>query len=294
MIIILLPTTNIYFSKYIENQQYNYNNENIYKIEPITQSINYYLNKIILKTNNIDYSYFINIYNNYSKIKALTNSFFIFIEIIKYFNLNKYSNNILYYVNKNSLFDWGIIQAFYHINSFNNFYINNNIEIPNELKNIICNNNKLTQDIIILDKFCLKTIKSQKINSNLILKINNLFDEYSIKSLYYLCSVYNKVFITKPISSWDGSSIKYVVCKYFKGSKYNLNNITILKPTNLFLTKISEINCIYVELQIKSLLSIYDKPIDTLINSNQQKCINWFIKHDIDYIDDNDIKIIEN
>ena len=79
--ITVLPNTNIY--------QYQNKNDNEPKIETLSQSTNYYLNKVKLKTANHDYSYFIDIYNENSKIKGLTQSFFIFTELIQYFEIEK-------------------------------------------------------------------------------------------------------------------------------------------------------------------------------------------------------------
>ena len=121
--ITVLPNTNIY--------QYQNKNDNEPKIETLSQSTNYYLNKVKLKTANHDYSYFIDIYNENSKIKGLTQSFFIFTELIQYFEFNE-----LHITYKNNEPDWGIIQAFYKRNNLTVFDIIPNKSLPPELSDI--------------------------------------------------------------------------------------------------------------------------------------------------------------
>jgi hypothetical protein len=275
--ILLLPNTNIYKP----------NNEPNY-IQPISQSTQYYLNKIKTKTQNFDYSYFINIYNTNSKIRASTQSFYVFIEILQHFELTV-ADSFIYYSPKNETIDFGIIEAFQVLKGINNsiqFGINaRSDQIPEEFVPIFLplpssppSPSSQSNMVIILDEFSIDEIKSQPIGSTLILKIENCIDEYTIKTLYFLCSIYGKVFITKPISSWGGSSTKYVICKYYKGCATTITTIANIKPTNLFLTKMTEINCIYVELQIETLLSIFNKPINISMKTYHQRCINWFIK----------------
>jgi hypothetical protein len=295
MILILLPNTNIYLPEQLPCTTI-----------AISQSINYYLKKIKMKTNEKNvFTQFINIYNDCSKIKGLSPSFFIFIELIQHFNLSFKPQNISYYT-KGGDIDWGIIQAFSHNDKTNRFTINaplpTNIEKgcgkeeqPEEQQEQqhdglnICWNQESDANITILDEFSILVIQLQKIGTTLILKIEDIFDDYNVKILYYLCSVYNKVFVTKPLASWGGSSTKYVVCNYYKGTLYKNIVVEHLTPTNLFLMKISELNCIYGESQIDTLLGIFskiDKPdkLNLLIKTYQQRCISWFIKHQIEYI----------
>ena len=144
--------------------------------------------------------------------------------------------------------------------------------------------------ILILDEFSINTIKLQPQNSNLIMKIENCFDEKTVKSLYYLSAIYDKVFIIKPSCCWNGESTKYLVGKnknkldqeLFSHNK-TLDYIKDIKLTNFFLSKIAEINCIYVQSQIETLLSIINKPIHILVKMYQQKCIHWFIKHQLEH-----------
>lgn len=285
MILILLPNTNIYLPE-----------QTPCNTITISQSIKYYLNKIKSKTEKIDFTKFINIYNDCSTVKALSPSFFIFIELIQHFNLIIRPQNISY-CTKSSDIDWGIIQAFSHNEKTNKFTINapipTNMETEKDAQDAqdslnICWNQESDANITILDEFSILVIQLQKIGSTLILKVEDIFDDYIVKILYYLCSVYNKVFVTKPLASWAGSSTKYVVCNYYKGSLYKNIAVEKLSPTNLFLTKIGELNCIYGESQIDILMCILskqDKPdkMTLLLKSYQQRCISWFIKHQIDY-----------
>lgn len=323
MIVVLLPSTNIYSPHYtpsrIENTKriFSIDEKKCKECPPhflLSQSMLYYLNKVQLKTEHIDYSYFKNIYNTNSNIVALSQSFFIFVELFQHFDIPFEAHNFGYFV-KGGCVDWGIVQAIVpHYKSVgmdnsnhglvatNNIYINAPTEIPihsqfadidiNIDVNIISTmgNNEIqtdVNDVTILDYLpssvssSLEIINTRKIGSTLIMKIDNCFETGIIQLLYYLCSVYNKVFVAKPVSCWGGESTKYVVCKYFKGG--NINVIDFVKPTHIFLTKIEELNCIFSEEQIDTLLIGINKPekFNTIMKSYQQKCVNWFLKHNL-------------
>jgi hypothetical protein len=357
MIVVLLPTTNIYLphSSHIENTK------KIQSLPPflLSQSMSYYLNNVNKKTENVDYSYFKNIYNANSNIVALSQSFYIFVELFQHFDIQFEAHNIGYFV-KGDCVDWGIVQSLVPYYKFvgmdnsnhgmatTNIYINipSNIEIPINLQtaaptpafprffelgavsggrtlsgfslenpelsagaqmacglkvnpqfanmdidngvNIITTtgNDNMQTDITIMDYLpssfpSLDFINTQKIGSTLILKIGNCFETGITQLLYYLCSVYNKVFVAKPVSCWGGESTKYVVCKSF--TRGNISSLASIKPTHIFLTKIEELNCIFCEEQIETLLLAFNKPekLNTIMKSYQQRCVNWFLKHNL-------------
>jgi hypothetical protein len=265
MLLVLLPTTNIYgalvgsgggSAPQQTTPQY---------------SSNYYLNKIKQKTKHIDYQPFINCYRDLCKNQVTSNSFFIFFELIN--NFDFFTESIkLYRLEKD--YSSGIIEAFNHINK------NHQIEVIDDDYKTTTTTTTTTTTILPQQHFSVDLINREKNGSHLIVIIEDCFDEETIKLLYFLSSKYDKVFVTKPISCWAGSSTKYVVCKNNKGCSVSLGN-----PTNIFLTKIEELNCIFVEEQIEGLMTVFNKQdrINLILNNYNQKCITWFIKHQIDY-----------
>jgi hypothetical protein len=268
MLLVLLPTTNCIgsnvttatSSKIIKNtlsQSPQYSSE-------------YYLTKIKQKTKHIDYVPFIDSYRNLCKKTVSSDSFFIFFELIN--NFDFFSRNIkLFCCEKEEYL--GIVEAFLHTNKEYELKVVENI---NE-------NIQMTDCTTIMPQksFSVDIINSEKIGSNLIIKIEDCFDDITIQLLYFLCGKYEKVFVTKPTSCWPGSSTKYVVCKNHKGCIYG----TLGTPTNIFFMKIEELNCIFVEAQIEFLMSIFNKQerANFMLKTYQLKCVNWFIKHQIDY-----------
>lgn len=274
MIHFLLPNTNIYLPKQDE-------------IIPcsISQSSYYYLEDIQNKIKNIDYSYFQNIYKNLSKIKGITDSFYIFIELIQHFDIIDTSETytISYYpAGEGGVIDWGIFQAFDKMGKITRYDIyKNGAGAGADAGN--------ATNICVMDEF---TYDAFYHATTYIIKFNNLFDELILKQIYYLCSIFNIVYIAKPFSSWIGSSTKYIVCKELKpgaaAAAAGKNDIQIdhLKMTHLFLTKCEEMNCIFIEYQIDMLLNIYNassKPekMNSIIKLYQQRCNHWCIKHDV-------------
>ena len=64
------------------------------------------------------------------------------------------------------------------------------------------------------------------LDGNFVLKIYDIFLDFTIDLIYLLSKYYNNVYITKPHTSRPANSEKYVVCKGFKGiDDYNLNKL---------------------------------------------------------------------
>ena len=72
-------------------------------------------------------------------------------------------------------------------------------------------------------------LSNQKIHGSFIIKIFDIFDIITVKILYLLSIYYNDVFITKPLTSREGNSEKYIVCQNFKG----IDNKEIIKLNSL-------------------------------------------------------------
>ena len=111
-------------------------------------------------------------------------------------------------------------------------------------------------------------ITLQKYNGNFVLKIFDIFLKNTCQIIYLLSCFYKKVYITKPNTSRYANSEKYIVCKYFKYKstrhlfnrfsniitiinkidfdQYELTSILNINIQSYYLTKISEINGIFI------------------------------------------------
>jgi hypothetical protein len=147
----------------------------------------------------------------------------------------------------------------------------------------------------------------QKHQGSFILKIPDILNQFSIDIIALLSSLYNEVFLTKPLSSRDNCCDKYIICKsfiptnsdsiysYLLSSFQNLinapssNYYSLFKSHNMFFTnKIIEFNTIICQNQIENIHStlnlIYNdknsklltkSKIDNILDINLQKCIKW-------------------
>ena len=150
----------------------------------------------------------------------------------------------------------------------------------------------------------------QKYNGHFVLKVFDTFTQISMDFLYLLSLLYNEVHIMKPNTSRYANSEKYIICKYFRLSNENTNNLinhfhSILTNYSdniclnrllsidipyLYSNKLEECNAIIGQQQIENIsstLSIIDnnkyERIETLKNNNIQKCINWCQKYKLPY-----------
>lgn len=155
----------------------------------------------------------------------------------------------------------------------------------------------------------------QKKNGTFILKMFDCFIGHTIDILYILSSCYKKVYITKPHTSRQANSEKYIVCKNFMGIDSHMEKVlndcfkqVINLPSDkyihrflnipipmFFLTKLQEFNAILGQQQIENIhytiTLIHNKykqdKLDTILKNNLQKCVSWCIKHNIDYYEYN-------
>lgn len=163
----------------------------------------------------------------------------------------------------------------------------------------------------------------QKKGGTFVLKIFDCFMEHSLDLIYILSAFYDKVYIMKPQTSRYANSEKYLICKGFLYSSneqfypYLFNSFEKMVKLNsdlcihrfltipisyYFLSKIEEYNAIFGQQQIENIhytISLienknkHDK-INNLIKINIQKCIQWCIKHNVDYNNFNVITQNEN
>jgi hypothetical protein len=147
------------------------------------------------------------------------------------------------------------------------------------------------------------------------LKIFDSFLSSTIDIIYILSSFYKKVYITKPQTSRYANSEKYIVCKGFLfdsstcfyeylhnalnkmlNSKNHISRFLSIDISQFFTTKLEECNSIFGQQQIENIyytLTLIEnknkneksEKIENIIKMNAQKCIQWCIKHNIQYHD---------
>jgi len=151
----------------------------------------------------------------------------------------------------------------------------------------------------------------QKKNGCFILKIFDSFMHHTIDLIHLLSSFYEKVYITKPLTSRFANSEKYIVCSHFlhnsnksfypylkacfdtmmANQDMHIHRFLNIPPSNYFLTKMEEYNSIFGQQQMENIhqtICLIDskyknEKINNLIKMNMQKSINWCIKYDVQY-----------
>ena len=158
--------------------------------------------------------------------------------------------------------------------------------------------------------FCesLYALIMQKDNGSFVLKVFDIFHKATLEIMYLLCYFYGQVFVFKPHTSREANSERYIVCKFFQRkqnyeailsklclgfkdlSKQNLNRLFRFELNNFFMSKIQEINAIYGQQQVESILltlnyihdsaQIQKDKIDKIKINNLEKCIKWCRDHE--------------
>jgi hypothetical protein len=154
-------------------------------------------------------------------------------------------------------------------------------------------------------------LKNQDKHGNCIIKINDTFNKPIIDILYYLSSLYDRVYISKPTTNNIISFDKYIICinflfdetenYYLRNNYSNLilflkrlenKNITQILDFNIpcyFKNKIDDFNNIIGQQQLEAfdqIINIYknknksDK-IENVKKNNIQKSISWCEKYSI-------------
>lgn len=176
------------------------------------------------------------------------------------------------------------------------------------------NNQEVSIANLLFAQTCF-ALTMQKQGGTFILKIFDCFMQHTIDILCILSSFYNKVFITKPHTSRYANSEKYIICKefllpscdrFFPFIKNAFSKMVLDTKTSTtqyvhrflnfsiplcFISKIEEYNAILGQQQLENIHSTLllidnihnqDK-IDSLINTNIQKCILLCTKLGIPY-----------
>jgi 23S rRNA U2552 (ribose-2'-O)-methylase RlmE/FtsJ len=168
------------------------------------------------------------------------------------------------------------------------------------------NNQEESSLHLIFSEICF-ALMMQKKGGHFILKVFDTFSSSTIELIYLLTYLYEDVIISKPMTSRPANSEKYILCTNFKMVP-NINeiknriceiytqvqsnpytSILNLELPNLFLNKIREINSIFGQSQVSTILSVLtyitdDKKgdkMDQLRKSHMNKCVKWCKKNNM-------------
>ena len=300
-----------------------------YYYQSKTQIINMFLNS---DTSNNNFDEAIKIINPYefifsrvpgskfsvSKLKPNTNIFYDLFEIINNLNIfEQFKTNSVksLHISKNNTDSINCFEILRE--NFNDeIYCNNNTDNIDKISDDIkfdfiffeTDNDKYFHSII--DSIIL-ALKNQSHNGTIIIKISDIFHKPVVDALYFLTSLYEKVYICKPNTNNITLFDKYIVCKNFIHKelsnlylklnylklivfikKIENKNITQILDFNLpyyFKSKIDDINIIIGQQQLDSLdhiISIYknknkDEKIESIKKCNIQKSVAWCEKYKI-------------
>ena len=187
-------------------------------------------------------------------------------------------------------------------NSFNTIVVNNLFIDCITLSS--CENNEYSYALDILKQFCIAAC-IQKYKGSLVFKINSIFHSLTIDVLYLICSMYDKVYITKPLCTNPCEFSKYIVCKGFKkkqsekmistfqslyfyvwncsDNEYVERILSIPIPL-YFLNKLEELNSIFGQPCLEHVYNIlvnYHEIKSEKIKSDLFKCQEWCVKHNV-------------
>ena len=154
-------------------------------------------------------------------------------------------------------------------------------------------------------------LSNQRLGGSFVIKIFDIFDMLTVKIVYFLTQYYENIYITKPLTSREGNSEKYIVADGFKGidkvdivklnnilflwnnlgENYNIIDIFDFELSPEFLTEITDINKFLINKQITSLnrgIKIINNGIDSnklkIIESRQkQMAIKWCNTYELRY-----------
>ena len=156
---------------------------------------------------------------------------------------------------------------------------------------------------LIYSQICF-AIAMQKQGGTFILKVFDLFTKVSLELIFFLSSIYKKVYISKPHTSRMANSEKYIVCQgfllddvskimnkvfdsyhYLNDTNY-LSQILNINLPYFFKVKMEEYNAIFGQQQIENIsltINLIDnnksEKIDTFKKNNINRCIAWCSKY---------------
>ena len=175
------------------------------------------------------------------------------------------------------------------------------------------NNESMQNYIRTFTEAVMSILRFQQTKGFTIIKITSIFHKSIIDIVYFLTTLFEKVYIIKPNTSNIITFDKYIVCNNFISNKNNRNynklnyykffvflkknenkNIVSILDIEIpyyFISKLSEMNNIIGQQILESLDQIIgilksknkEDKLDIIKKSNIQKCIKWCEKHKIQY-----------
>lgn len=148
---------------------------------------------------------------------------------------------------------------------------------------ITCNGSD--KDEIYLYKYLLSNIllvlKVQSKNGNFILRLNDIYTNFTLKMINILHDCYKEVYICKPLFSRDYTNEKYLICKNLNMSDKDKNNLISklekilndFNKSNLVITDLIS-DKVYKMEEIKSIVSINNN-----LSNNEHNNINKIIDY---------------
>lgn len=257
-----------------------------------------------------------------SKLKSKNNIFYDLLEIsnnVNIFDSNKTNHLKFLHVSSNHEDSIKCFELFRYNHKDSHLYMKEkdldldlNIDFDNKIKfDFLFYETTYSEHFISLTKSVIIILKNMKSNGNVIIKISDIFYKLTIDVLYFLSSLFEKVYICKPNSNNIASFDRYIVCKNFlfdekynKYLNYNYFNLLIfikkLENKNIasildfdipyfFKNKVDDINIIIGQRQLEALdqiITIYknkNDKIETIKKNAIQKSIIWCEKYKIPY-----------
>lgn len=160
----------------------------------------------------------------------------------------------------------------------------------------------ISRKLIFIEILYILTL--QKKGGSSIIKIYDSFSQFTSEAIFLLTSFYKKCYITKLNTSRVANSEKYIICKDFcidninryyptfyqmikQLEKHNsLSSFLNIQIPLYLINTIEEVNNLLGALQINYILKIIHAIKYRYANPNKkniQKCIDWCIKHNIEY-----------
>ena len=253
-----------------------------------------------------------------SKLKPKNNIFYDLLEI--YSNLNIFDSfkeltviNVLH-ISPNYI---DVIECFeiFREGLADIHYSSNSIDVDNELNgtkmDFIFYETTSSNYFISLIQAIIVKLRNQKYNGTSIIKIGSVFHKPVVDILYYLSSLYDKVYISKPSTNNITSFDRYIVCKSFMHKEESLQYLKLnylkllifikkLEDKHIysildfdvpyyFKNKIDDLNIIIGQQQLEALdqiIALYknknkDDKIENIRKNNIQKSVSWCEKYKI-------------
>ena len=256
-----------------------------------------------------------------SKLKPKTNIFYDLLEIINNLNIiDTLKNDNIQSLHISSNYEDSIKCFDIYRDNYNDIHLyNENLNINKddfqEIKfDFIFYETNLDNYFYSCIQALIVILRNQNYEGNCIIKIGSIFHKPLVDMLYFLTSIYDKVYITKPSTNNITSFDRYIVCKNFQLNHLNerdngylkmnycklvkflknlenkyIHNILDFDLPYYFKNKIDDLNIIIGQQQLESLeqiINIYQnknkfEKIEIIKKNNIQKSVLWCEKYKI-------------